>query len=283
MAREGAVEATLGRVGGGTVEAISGFLDTLGRFATFGGAAMSFIPLELTTIRGWRRFLPQCYHIGTKSAPVIMLTGMFIGMVLIVQGWPQFENANLTYRLGSIVIISLCQELGPVLAGVMLAGRAGGALTAELGTMNVTEQLLALRSMGADPIRYLVTPRFVACVLLAPLLTCYANLMGTIGAWIIYAGFHGAPSEPFWADIRLMVEPWDLFSGMFKSIFFGAVIGLVACYNGFHCKPGAEGVGRACTESFVISFILILMLDFFLNLVLKGAYNALYGFRSLFV
>ncbi len=280
MARPNVVTGTLAGVGGGVSDQIGAFLAGFGRFWAFSATAVSFIPRELLSVRGWRRLLPQCYHIGTRSAPVIMLTGMFIGMVLIVQGWPQFDAANLTFRLGSIVIISLCEELGPVLAGVMLAGRAGGALTAELGTMNVTEQLLALRSMGADPIRYLVTPRFVACVLLAPLLTCYADLMGTLGAWVVYM-LKGGESAPFWADVRQILQTWDLTSGLFKSLFFGAVIGLVSCYNGFNCRPGAEGVGRACTKSFVVSFILILMLDLFLGMVLNGVYEAWYGFRSL--
>lgn len=269
------------RIGAGTIAGVTGALASFGRFWLFSGYTASFIPLEMTSVRGWRRFLPQCFQIGTRSAPVIMLTGMFIGMVLIVQGWAQFDAANMADRLGSIVIISLCQELGPVLAGVMLAGRAGGALTAELGTMNVTEQLLALRSMGADPIRYLVTPRFVACVLLAPLLTVYANLMGTLGAWGVYVLVFQGQSEPFWYYAEQTVEMWDVGSGLFKSVFFGAAIGLVSCYNGFHCKPGAEGVGRACTQSFVTSFILILMLDLFLGFLLNGLYSAWFGFRPL--
>jgi phospholipid/cholesterol/gamma-HCH transport system permease protein len=279
--RSNLVADSLARVGAGTINGVTQALLNFGRFWVFSGYAASFIPLEMTSARGWRRFLPQCFQIGTRSAPVVMLTGMFIGMVLIVQGWAQFDAANMADRLGAIVIISLCQELGPVLAGVMLAGRAGGALTAELGTMNVTEQLLALRSMGADPIRYLVTPRFVACVVLTPLLTAYADLMGTLGAWGVYVLVFQGQSEPFWYNARQTVEMWDLNSGLFKSIFFGAAIGLVSCYKGFHCKPGAEGVGQACTQSFVTSFILILMLDLFLGFLLNGVYSAWFGFRSL--
>lgn len=281
MPKVNVVERSLAWIGagaiGGVVQGLAGF----GRFWLFSAYAASYIPLELVTARGWRRLLPQCFQIGTRSVPVIMLTGMFIGMVLIVQGWAQFDEAGLSDRLGAIVIISVCSELGPVLAGVMLAGRAGGALTAELGTMNVTEQLLALRSMGADPIRYLVTPRFVACVALAPLLTCYADLMGALGGYVVYTGIYGGESEPFWYNVRQTVEMWDLGSGLFKSVFFGGAIGLVSCFNGFHCKPGAEGVGRACTHSFVISFILILMLDLFLGFLLNGLYGVWFGFRSL--
>lgn len=281
MARANVVTNAVARLGAVTIDRVTQSLADFGRFWMFSSTAVSFIPRELFTVRGWRRLLPQCLQIGARSVPVIMLTGMFIGMVLIVQGWAQFDEAGLAERLGAIVIISVCSELGPVLAGVMLAGRAGGALTAELGTMNVTEQLLALRSMGADPIRHLVTPRFVACVALAPLLTCYANLLGSFGAWLVYVGVYQGESEPFWFNVRQTVELWDLGSGLFKSVFFGAAIGLVSCYNGFHCKPGAEGVGRACTQSFVISFILILMLDLFLGFLLNGLYSVWFGFRSL--
>jgi phospholipid/cholesterol/gamma-HCH transport system permease protein len=277
MRRKPMMVRVLGGVGAATLAGLAHF----GRFWAFSAYAASFIPLELASPRGWRRLLPQCFMIGTRSVPVIMLTGMFIGMVLIVQGWAQFDAANMADRLGAIVVISVCSELGPVLAGVMLAGRAGGALTAELGTMNVTEQLLALRSMGADPVRFLVTPRFLACLVLAPVLTCYADLMGALGAWVVYMGVYSGESEPYWHYVRQTVELWDLGSGLFKALFFGGAIGLVSCYNGFHCKPGAQGVGQACTQSFVISFILILMLDLFLGFLLNGLYSVWFGFRSL--
>ncbi len=255
--------------------------ENMGRFALFAAQAMGCGPIDLVTVRGWRRFIPQCFSIGTLSVPVIMLTGAFVGMVLVVQGYQQFDNANLADRLGVVVNISVAAELGPVLAGVMLAGRVGGALTAELGTMNVTEQLLALRAMGCEPVHYLVTPRFLACLLLSPILTLYADLMGALGAWLIYSGVYGGLSEPYWYYTRQAVEYWDLGTGLVKAFFFGGAIGLVSCYKGFHCRGGAEGVGRACTESFVISFILILALDFFLNIVINGLYEILYGYRAL--
>lgn len=243
--------------------------------------AILYLPVELVSSRGWSRLMPQCYAIGTTSVPVIMLTGAFVGMVLIVQGWQQFDAAGLSDRLGAIVNTTLASELGPVLAGVMLAGRVGGALTAELGTMNVTEQILALRSMGADPVRFLVTPRFIACVVLTPLLTCYAALLGAFGAWVIFAFVYGGESEPYWRYTADVVEFWDVANGMTKSLFFGAAIGLISCYKGFNCRAGAEGVGRACTDSFVASFIAILVLDFFLNIVINQLYVINFGFRSL--
>ncbi len=252
-----------------------------GNFCVFSGMAMLHAMPTLVTLNGWRRFLPQCFLIGTLSVPMVMLTGAFVGMVLIVQGWSQFDTAGLSDRLGAIVNVTIAAELGPVLAGVMLAGRVGGALTAELGTMNVTEQLLALRSMGVDPIRYLVTPRFLACLLLTPLLTAYADLMGAMGAWGIYALFFGGESGPYWSHTRDVVEVWDVGTGLLKALFFGGAIGLIGCYKGFHCRGGAEGVGQACTEAFVVSFIAILTLDFMLNILLNGLYTYWFGFRSL--
>jgi len=268
---------TIGLVGGSVIDGIANF----GRFWLFSLASARYTPVELASRGGWRRLMPQCLSVGTRSVPVIMLTGLFVGMVLIVQGYTQFDAAGLLDRLGGIVNISVASELGPVLAGVMLAGRVGGALTAELGTMNVTEQLLALRSMGCDPLRYLVAPRVLACLLLAPLLTAYADLVGALGAWLVYSGVYGAASAPFWENTALTVQLWDLSTGMIKATFFGGAIGLISCFKGFHCRPGAEGVGRACTDAFVASFITILLLDLFLNFVLNGLYEAWYPPRSL--
>lgn len=277
MARNNPFAKWIAGVGGNTVTALTNF----GRFWMFSATASSYALPDLVSVRGWRHLLPQAFSIGTRSVPVVMLTGAFVGMVLIVQGWSQFETAGLAEHLGAIVNMSVAAELGPVLAGVMLAGRVGGALTAELGTMNVTEQLLALRSMGTHPVHYLVTPRFLACMLLAPLLTCYADLMGALGAWLIYTGYYGGESEPYWRYTSEVVTLWDLGTGIVKAIFFGGAIGLVGCYKGFNCRPGAEGVGRACTEAFVVSFIAILILDFVLNVVINKFYEIWYGFRSL--
>lgn len=277
MARASILTRSVAGVG----SAAEGFFGRVGEFIAFAGQAAAYIPLELGAARGWRRLLPQCFAIGAMSVPVLMLTGTFIGMVLIEQGWSQFDAAGMADRLGAIVNISVVSELGPVLAGVMLAGRVGGALTAELGTMNVTEQLLALRSMGADPVRFLVTPRFLACLLLSPILTIYADLMGVLGAWFVYSGIKGADSEPYWRFTSEIVQLWDLGTGMIKALIFGGAIGLISCYKGFTCRPGAEGVGRACTQSFVASFIAILVLDFFLNVVINGLYARWFGFRSL--
>ncbi len=277
MARKNLLFRLIAAIGG----AVVGWIDGFGRFFVFSGHAILAGPTEMLAAGGWRRLMPQAYLVGARSVPVILVTGAFVGMVLVVQGWEQFDASGLADRLGAIVNISVAAELGPVLAGVMLAGRVGGALTAELGTMNVTEQIVALRSMGADPVRFLVTPRFLACLLLSPLLTCYADLMGSLGAWGVYVFVKGGDPEPYWRYTAEVVEMWDLGTGIVKAFFFGGAIGLISCYKGFHCRAGAEGVGQACTESFVASFITILALDFCLNIVLNTLYTVWYGFRSL--
>jgi len=184
--------------------------------------------------------------------------------------------------MGVIVSLSVVRELGPVLAGIMLAGRVGGALTAELGTMNVTEQIDALRSMGTDPIRVLVVPRFLACVILTPILTLYCDVMGVYGGWFICVPIFKVADQDFWSFTEVALEAWDIYSGLFKSVFFGAAIALISCYKGFTCGSGASGVGRACTESFVASFLAIIILNFFFAHMLRALYNALYGTRGLF-
>src|SRR4029079_19570953 len=209
-------------------------------------------------------------------------TGAFIGMVMAVETHTQFKSIGQEERIGSIIGLSVVKQIGPVLAAVMLAGRIGGALTAELGTMNVTEQLDALRGMGADPIRYLVVPRFTVCMILLPILTIYSDFLGIIGGWIISTKFMGVADLPYWQYSAQGVDTWQIMEGVIKSFFFGGAIGLISCYKGFTCGSGASGVGRACTESFVTSFIAIIVLNFFFAEILKDWYITIYGIRSLF-
>jgi len=257
-------------------------LSSFGRFWSFTGNTFSRVPVTLAHRRDLGRLLPQCFAIGTQSVPVILVTGVFVGMVLAIQAIEQFKAAGLASRMGVIVSMSVVRELGPVLAGVMLAGRVGGALSAELGTMNVTEQLDALRSMGSDPVRVLVVPRFLACLILTPVLTLYTDLMGVFGGWVISVPVFAVSNADYWNYTAIALETWDINNGLIKSVFFGATIGLISCYKGFHCRPGAEGVGRACTEGFVAGFVAILVLDFFCGLALKGIYEAIWGFKVVF-
>jgi phospholipid/cholesterol/gamma-HCH transport system permease protein len=216
--------------------------------------------------------LPNSYQVGVLSLPVVALTGTFIGMVLAVQSYWQFRMLGLETRLGAVINMSLVRELGPVLAATMLAGRVGSAMAAELGTMRVTEQIDALSSMGANPIQYLVVPRFLACLFLIPTLTVMADFMGVVGGYFYTVGILGIDKHHYWQNSEQFVSNFDLFSGVFKSVFFGGAIALISCHRGFHCSPGAEGVGRAATASFVYSFVAILMLDLFLGILLDSIY-----------
>ena len=260
----------------------TGTLEAFGDFFVF--VARTFVWIFAGGLR-WKnlRLLPpQMYEVGVRSVPVVCVTGAFIGMVMAIETHAQFKAIGQEVRLGSVINLSVVKQIGPVLAAVMLAGRVGGALTAELGTMNVTEQLDALRVMGADPIRYLVVPRFLACVMLTPMLTVYSDFLGVLGGWVISVPFLGVPNEPYWFYSAQGVDTWQVMEGLIKSVFFGGAIGLISCYKGFTCGSGASGVGRACTESFVSSFLTIIVLNFFFAHLLRAMYTAQYGTRGLF-
>jgi phospholipid/cholesterol/gamma-HCH transport system permease protein len=216
--------------------------------------------------------LPNFYQIGVLSMPVVALTGTFIGMVMAVQTFVQFRMLNMETRLGVVINMSLVRELGPVLAATMLAGRVGSSMAAELGTMRVTEQIDALTSMGANPIHYLVVPRFLACLLLIPALTLVADFMGVAGGFFYSVYILGIDSHHYLENSQRFVGHFDLFAGIFKSLFFGAAIALIGCHRGFNCEPGAEGVGRAATSAFVISFVIIMLLNLLLGIFLDGIY-----------
>ena len=220
--------------------------------------------------------MPTFYQVGVLSLPVVALTGTFIGMVLAVQSYEQFRSIGLENQLGGVINMSLVRELGPVLAATMLAGRVGSAMAAVLGTMRVTEQIDALTAMGADPIHYLVVPRFLACILLIPALTVMADFMGIVGGYFYSVVIYGVDHAAYLNNSRDFVSGFDFFTGIFKSVFFGGIIAIVSCYRGFHCEAGAEGVGRAATASFVYSFVLILAVDLFLSITLDSVYYAIW-------
>ncbi|HEV7298669.1 MAG TPA: ABC transporter permease [Tepidisphaeraceae bacterium] len=229
------------------------------------------------------RNLPELmYEVGVRSVPVIGITGAFVGMVMAIETYTQLRALGQEERIGSLIGLSVVKQIGPVLAAVMLAGRIGGALTAELGTMNVTEQLDALRVMGAEPIRYLVVPRFLCCLFLLPILTIYSDVLGVVGGWAVSVYALNIPSDPYWRYSAVGVDTYQVMEGIIKSFFFGAAIGLISCYKGFRCGSGASGVGRACTESFVLSFIAIIVLNFFFAKLLKDIYYALYPVTGIF-
>lgn len=220
--------------------------------------------------------LPSFYQIGVLSLPVVALTGLFIGMVLAVQAFGQFRSIGLETQLGSLINLSLVRELGPVLAATMLAGRVGSAMAAELGTMRVTEQIDAIVGMGANPIQLLVVPRFLGCLLLIPPLAVMADFMGVVGGAFFSISILGVDWHHYWQNSKEAVNSFDVFVGIFKSCFFGAAIAIISCHRGFHCDPGAEGVGRAATGAFVYSFVMILLLDLMLGIVLDHVEYAIW-------
>lgn len=222
-------------------------------------------------------FWPILYEIGVCSIPVIMVTGSFVGMVLSVQTYDQFAMMHMENQLGAVVNVTLVKELGPVLAALMLAGRVGCAIAAELGTMRVTEQIDALSALGANPVAHLVVPRFLACLLLIPLLTVFADAIGVLAGWFYSCQILGIDTFFYWHHSSRFVLPWDVWTGIVKSVFFGTAIAMIACHRGFNCRAGAEGVGRAATEAFVYSFVAILIIDFLLGTLGMELYECLWG------
>lgn len=246
------------------------FVLLVGSLSLFGGRMLSRM------LRHWPRgslLWPVMYQVGVQSLPVILITGGFIGMVLSVQAYEQFSMMHMESQLGTVVNVTLLKELGPVLAAVMLAGRVGSSMAAQLGTMRVTEQIDALTALGAHPITYLVVPRFLACVLLIPLLTLCADGVGVLTGWWFSTQVLGVESYSYWFHSQRFVTGYDLFHGVFKSIWFGAAFSLIACHRGFHCRAGAEGVGQAATEAFVYSFVTILAIDFLLGYLMMNLYQ----------
>ncbi|MBS3734586.1 MAG: ABC transporter permease [Phycisphaerae bacterium] len=260
-----------------TTDCLSGF----GDFCRFSGRSLAWIPRSIYRARYLRLLMPQFYDIGTKSIPVLMVTGAFVGMVLAVQAVTQFKAIGYLGGVGPVVSQSVLRELGPVLAAVMLAGRVGGGLTAELGTMRVTEQIEAMTVMGADPLRTLVAPRFLACVLLIPMLVLYTSFMGIVGGYAISVTIYHVDSASFWRYATQQVSLFDIFYGPIKSLFFGGTIALICCYKGFRCSPGAAGVGRACTQAFVACCLAILTLDLFLGMFLNAIQELYFGVEML--
>lgn len=250
-------------------ESIARRIELCGQFVLFVGETFYWL-----ATKGVRRdtLNNAMYNVGVLSVPVIMLTGTFIGMVLAVQCYTQFKSLYMETRLGAVINLSLVRELGPVLAATMLAGRVGCSIAAELGTMRVTEQIDALSSMGTNPIYYLVVPRFLACLILIPVLTIVADFMGIYGGALYSIRILDIAEHFYWKNSASFVTLYDLFAGVFKSTFFGAAIALISCFMGFNCAAGAEGVGKAATKSFVVSFIAILFLDLILAVMLDQIY-----------
>ena len=234
--------------------------------------AMSAVRASLTSKPRSDLLWPVLYQIGWKSLPVILVTGAFIGMVLAVQTFDQLKMMGMESTLGAVINISLVKELGPVLAAVMLAGRVGSSIAAELGTMKVSEQIDAIDALGADPMKVLVVPRVWGCVLLIPMLTLMADAVGMLSGYVFSTQALGIDSFHYWDHSIGYVTFYDCFTGTSKSILFGAAIAVVSCHRGMASEAGAQGVGRAATEAFVQTFIAILLIDFVTGMIFTPLY-----------
>ena len=241
------------------------FLSSLGDFALFVAKSIyhCFVPPFYFKI-----FFKQVLDIGFYSLPVVGLTTLFAGMVIALQTYSGFTGFKAESVIASVVLISVTRELAPVLSALMVAGRIGAAMAAEIGTMKVTEQVDALRVMAANPVSFLVVPRFIAIVLMMPVLVVFANLIGNIGGWIVAHYYAGISTFTYENSIKVLAETYDMVGGMIKSSVFGAIIAIVGCYKGLNAPNGAEGVGLATTASVVLSIILIFITNYFLSILL---------------
>jgi phospholipid/cholesterol/gamma-HCH transport system permease protein len=228
------------------------------------------VTVSLFTQRlSWRGLLYQTYFIGVKSQSVVLITGAFTGMVLAAQTYFQFHKVRMDTATMAIVSVSMCSELGPVLTGLMVAGRVGAALAAELGTMRVTEQIDALRTLATHPVDYLVVPRLLATLIAMPVLTAESIAVGIASGYLLGTSYLIIEPAYLWHNMVKYTLQEHVLTGLIKAFIYGAIIALISCYKGMTCHEGAEGVGRATTEAVVYSAITILISNFFLTLVLN--------------
>jgi phospholipid/cholesterol/gamma-HCH transport system permease protein len=212
-----------------------------------------------------RLIVHQIYNAGARSLIIIMLSGTFTGMVLGLQGVTLLQRFGSEEALGIAAALGLLRELGAVLTALLFAGRAGTALTSEIGLMRATDQLTAMEMMAVDPLRYVVAPRFLGSFISMPLLTAVFNVVGLFGAQLVGVQLMGVDRGSFWSQMQSAVELRDVNEGFIKSLVFGFVCGLIAVYEGYHTEPTAEGVGLATTRTVVASSVLILLLDYMLT------------------
>jgi phospholipid/cholesterol/gamma-HCH transport system permease protein len=225
--------------------------------------------LSLLTFKvTWRDLLYQIYSIGVKSQSVVLVTGAFTGMVLGAQTYFQFHKVKMDTATLAVVSVSLCDELGPVLTALMVAGRVGASIAAEIGTMRVTEQIDALRTLATHPVDYLVVPRILAAHIALPLLAVEAIVVGIFSSYLVCVHILGIEPVYLWENMLKYTHDVDIVIGLVKAFIFGGIIALIGCYKGLTCGLGAEGVGLATTEAVVYSSITILISNFFLTLVM---------------
>lgn len=242
-----------------------GLLRQMGRMGLFLGSALywSCIPPLLV-----KRIVQQIHFIGVRSLLVIVLTGAFTGMILGLQGYYTLRKFGSEALLGPAVALSLLRELGPVLSALMVTGRAGSALTAQIGIMRISEQIDALEAMALNPIKYLIVTNIWAGLLTFPLLSSIFNIIGIYGGYVVGVKLLGISAGTYFYEMRNAVDMNDVTAGLYKSLSFALIVTWVCCYKGFYTGHGAEGVSKATTQAVVLCSVLILVCDYFLNSVL---------------
>ena len=212
-----------------------------------------------------RIILRQFLQIGYYSLPVVGLTAIFSGAVLALQSYSGFSRFNAESTIATVVVLSITRELGPVLAGLMVAGRVGASMAAEIGTMRVTEQIDALRTLSTNPFKYLIAPRVLAGLLMLPLLVLVADVIGVMGGYLVSVHVLGFSPGPYISSTFKFLEQIDVVSGLTKAAFFGFIISVMGCYFGYNSRGGAEGVGAATTNAVVAASITILLLNYMIT------------------
>lgn len=236
------------------------FIGFLGGITTL---AFQTVYLAFLPPYGRNRIFEQSKKAGLDSLPIVALISLFIGIIFAFQISYLMRRLGAEMYIASIVSLSIVRELGPVITALIVAGRVGAAITAEIGSMQVTEQVDALITLASNPVKYLVVPRFIALSVMLPILTLFADIVGIIGGWMICVFKLGIPSKMYMTIAFDSLQFKDLFTGLIKTLFFGMIIAFVSCYEGFNVEGGAEGVGKATTQSVVISFIMIIACDCF--------------------
>jgi phospholipid/cholesterol/gamma-HCH transport system permease protein len=247
-------------------------------FASLGDYFVMIVEVIWVSIRRppkWSLIRDQLYSVGVTSLPVVAITGFSTGVVLAAQSFFQLADYGLTSATGLMVTKAMMVELGPVLTAFMVTGRVGAAMCAELGTMRVTQQIDALRSMAVNPYRYLVAPRFIAGTLMMPLLTVFSCFMGILGGYIMSVYYYKMSPNAFLDPLPVHIDNFDFFSGLVKALVFGFIISTISCYKGMTTWGGAQGVGRATTNSVVICYSVILITNFLITVGLNSSYEFL--------
>ncbi len=257
----------LRRIGESTLN----FYQMAGRFSIFFFHVLIGRPKFMM---GTQLLIKQLFSVGCLSLLIIVVSGLFIGMVLGLQGYTILRKFGAEQALGQLIALTLVRELGPVVCALLFAGRAGSAITAEIGLMKATDQLSSMEMLGVDPIRRIVAPRFWAGQISMPILALIFSVVAIYGGYMVGVKWLGVDGGAFWANMHSSVDFYDdIVNGIIKSIIFGTVITWIAVYQGYECMPTAEGIGRATTRTVVYSSLAILFLDFFLTAVMFGDFK----------